>query len=317
VCDVVVSLDGELKIIGSAARLSALVMLQERNFEGSCLHDLMPQAEDREAFTRCMASPAHGEGSVPRAVHSRFRDCFGNLIHVELFCVRVPQQVGVRCFVGIREFSDSAPLPECRTFTRARGSRRRPRMRGAASSSGAKQRPSSDPTHSVPELCRDTDSSDSDSARSGSDDKPSSLGSPPSPTSSGEAPDHREHDDDARGGSGTSQLSRGASVALKTSEQAIHLAVVRLMRMLSLPSPKKHDCCPFHSRISWLKSSLRSLGDRQCVPRFGSTRAAQCGMCGMLADSDAAKLCRDVSCFACGATIPSRRARATTGVISL
>lgn len=77
----------------------------------------MPSLGDRAAFERCVR--AHGDeasgitGTMPRALHVRLRDSLGNHIRVELFCVTVQSLVQRRFFVGIREFSDHTPLPEC------------------------------------------------------------------------------------------------------------------------------------------------------------------------------------------------------------
>lgn len=56
VCDVVVSLDGQLRLVGDASRLSAIVMLQGKSLQGMALEDLMPWEEDRETFRRCATS---------------------------------------------------------------------------------------------------------------------------------------------------------------------------------------------------------------------------------------------------------------------
>lgn len=118
VCDVVVPLDEHLRIIDKAPRFSALVMMQGKDLEGTCLKDYMPEHEDREAFERCAISPPQSpaEETMPRAVHVKLRDGLGNLIRAELFCVQVQQLSGKTHFVGIREFSDCAPLPEFKRF---------------------------------------------------------------------------------------------------------------------------------------------------------------------------------------------------------
>jgi len=270
VCDTVVSLDGQLRIMGNASRLAAMAMLPSKSFEGTLLEDLMPVEEDRETLRRCM-----GE-SQPCAVHVRLRDCMGGLIRVELFCVRVQQLVGARHLVGIREFSDCAPIPE---FKRFEGARRRGAEPTGDASNGAG---GEDSAVSASEA-------DSDSAVSGSVTDESQSAD----ESTAAAAPQRKRRPSARSGD-----DAAPSDHLETSDQAIKLALVRVMRMCRVRGPaRRHDCCPFHATAARLRKCLRDLSHQRCLPRFKAPHTVQCGICGLMAEDAGPP--RDALCFAC------------------
>lgn len=122
-CDVVVPLDGGLRISDAAVRFSAMMTLQGKGSEGMRLQDFMPELEDQQRFEEAtmadMAEALNSDAALPRALHVKLRDSLGNIIQTELFCVAVPAQVRKGCIVGIREFSDSSPISECMRFPRA------------------------------------------------------------------------------------------------------------------------------------------------------------------------------------------------------
>mmetsp|Transcript_68762 Transcript_68762/g.199486 ORF Transcript_68762/g.199486 Transcript_68762/m.199486 type:complete len:552 (-) Transcript_68762:54-1709(-) len=270
VCDVVVSLDENLRITDKASRFSALVMLPGKNLERMSLKDLMPAESDREAFERCAASSSTGlaEETVPRAIHVKLRDGLGNLIPVELFCVQVQQVVGRTHFVGIREFTDFAPIPECKRFDTATIGHRR---HFARRDDGVLQ-----PSAHVPVWGR----------------SPSMTSPTPSESQS-------------RGGA-----------AEETIDEGIQLALVRLMRLLSVSSMRgdrmaqidsgstENDCCPYHARVARIRACTRNLSARPCFPKFKSIVAPQCGMCGLLVEPP--KCGRGhAQCFACDTLLES------------
>jgi len=270
VCDVVVTLDENLRIRDKASRFSAMVMLQGKSVEGLRLHDYIPDAEDREQLERStrgmQADPT--EAPASRALHVKLRDSMGNLIPVELFCVQAQTLTGKKHIVGIREFSDfAAAVPECKTFAptpkrlrhrRPRQGRTRPRRAGAEEDGGSRHSGSS------------SDSSSSEG----------SLASAPDTTTP-----EGEQDDQST-----------------TSAEAVQLALLRVMEMCSVgasaaTSPPATGCCPLHRRISLLRRNLNDLDTMPCAPEFGPTGVLQpCNVCGLLPDAGAK------SCFACGAT---------------
>lgn len=279
VCDVVISLDGRLRIVGNASRFSALVMLQGKSSEGMDLTAFMTAEADRETFERCASSPSHSlaEETQPRAIHVKLRDGLGNLIPVELFCVRVQHLVGTTHFVGIREFSDFAPIPECKRF--GSGPSRRQPTAAAGIGVGAIAGVSDD-------------AGDSATLSSSSD------GSVPPPL----VPD-------AQCSPVPSRLTMQ-----ETTNEAVQLALLRLLRMLSIGMDASNDaedsqsgewrsCCPFHTRSSWIRRAMHSLETMPCMPRLKPISSQQCSVCGLLADPAGRRASDSGRCFACSAVI--------------
>jgi len=290
VCDVVVQLDDQHRILDGAPRFSALVMSQGRDVKGMRLQEFMPLEEDKEAFERCASSmTAHdsAQGTAPRVLHGKLRDSMGNMIRVELFCVQVPRLVGRSHYVGIREFSDFAPIPECRRFESKSRSRRA--RSGTATAEDASQPPGAD----------GADGEDGSGSESGSGSEFAESSSTWSSSMGGIGP--------VRGG--------GAMVQVETSDVAMQLALVRLMRMCSEPrrgadSVATGDrCCPYHGRVARLSASLDTLHNMACVRNFRAKAIAQCGMCGLLVDEPPSGT--RLRCFACLSEVRPERKRIT------
>lgn len=185
-------------------------------------------------------------GTAPRALHVKLRDGFGDVIHVEMFCVQVSTLVARSHYVGIREFSDYACIPECRTFDKKKVHSRS--RRGDQALAGPKEGTPAD-TSTLPsgDLGRDNRADDirstsSASSRSSSSSEGSGPSLPTSPVS---------------GGLGLGQSLYRVRSKVQTSDVALQLALVRLMRMCSEPAcsrlvgssssacPSERPCCPF------------------------------------------------------------------------
>lgn len=294
VCDVVVTLDERLAIIGESARFAALVMMQGRGLEGTRLQDLMPSPEDQEAFHRCVHADAEDDGR-PRMLHVRLRDSLGNLLPVEVFCVPFQTPVRKGCYVGVREFSDSLPIPEVRTFGRPR----RPRHgRGESTRAGPHVQVPARGTPSVVVEARgfldDASGSRSRGSRSSRSSRSSSSGdsgggsssSSSISSSSGQATGSRRgrHDVEIKFPSprvrrppATAPLGRTCAT---TSDLGMELALVQLMRLCSVPA--QDECCPFHRRIEVFHERLRSLQKLECAPCPMPDRNGQCEVCGLI-----------------------------------
>jgi len=281
VCDVVVTLDENLRIRDKASRFSAMVMLQGKSVEGLRLQDYMPEAEDREKLERStselQADPA--EAPASRAVHVKLRDSMGNIIAVELFCVQTQTLAGKTHFVGIREFSDfAAEVPECKSF--AQPVPRRVRHRRSREG----RRRQGDAGLDRKDRSRDKDGSSSDSNTTRSSAKA--------------AKGDQTADEEAQG--------RGEDDRSSTSAEAVQLALLRVMEMCSVGGTGTTAaatpigaamCCPLHRRTSLLRKSLEDLDAMPCAPEFGPTGELHpCEVCGLLPEASGAK-----SCFACGA----------------
>jgi len=247
VCDVVIPLDEDLRISCKDSRFPAMVMMPGKDVEGLSLTGFMPSMEDRAAFEKCAAA----EETEPRAIHIKLRDGLGNLIPVELFCVRMQPFLGKAHLIGIREFTDCMPIPECKRFDGKRV--RRQRAASPASDAGS-------------------------AATGGSSDE--------------------------------------------TVDEGIQLAIVNLMRMLSVSSSSEDfptrldcssfesECCPFHARIARVRRCVRRLSTRACLPRFKSITAPQCSLCGLLVRLPDSMASGGACCFACGSRVEACGARA-------
>jgi len=309
VCDVVVPLDDKLRIKDKAPRFAAMVMSQGRDIEGMRLDEFMPSEEDREAFERCATSvtPNFAQGTAPRALHVKLRDGLGNAIRVELFCVQVLTLVARSHYVGIREFSDYAPIPECRTFDKKTGRSKNRRSQRAVAETPKRGTPadaSVSPLGRGERVDRVGAPNDagctSSSSGSSSDSEQSGPSISPSPF---------------RGGMGLSQGSLRGKVRVQTSDVALQLALVRLMRMCSEPAGagsgssahrSETSCCPFHSRVDLFSARLVDLRAMPCVRNFRRKSIAQCNMCGLFVDDDRTPL----KCFACLSSVQRDSAQA-------
>jgi len=290
VCDVVLPLDDQLRIMDKSARFSAMVMMQGKDVQGTCLQDFMSDEEDREAFERCATSrfSSLAEETVPRATHVKLRDTWGNQIRVELFCVQVQQLLGTRHFVGIREFSDTAQLPEVKhILARGRGRRRQQAMRaarGAPCSEGATPPASPDDGPGPP--------------TEGSSDVSSSsevLEQPPE---------------------GPQTLPPMCRALQETTPEAIQMVMARLIQMVHIQPPSgtgavvrcksgesSEGCCPLHARIAFIHRCVRKLSRRPCVRNLKEVDRLQCELCGLLSEPSAAAR---TQCFACHSDLRAR-----------
>jgi len=268
VCDVVVSLDDQLRITDKASRFSALVMTQGRNVEGECLKDFMPELADREAFERCATAQTSLEDTAPRAIHVKLRDGLGNMLRVELFCVQVQHVLKTTHFIGIREFSDCALLPEFKRFdAAARGGRRAFPVTTPATSRGT--------------------ASDSGSDRSGGTaEQPAS----PQPSASAEGP-----------GGLLETSDEAIQMALVRTMRMLCVSGRSEAVAPIFSGDSQEDCCAFHARVASLRGCVRSLGLRPCVRRFKCYDWSQCEVCGMLAE--APSVGSATRCFACGSEV--------------
>lgn len=316
VCDVVISLDRDLKIVDTARRFAAMVTLQGASVEGSRLQDFMPAAEDRQVFEK--HAHAHAEGSVdgsgaPRAMQVKLRDSLGNLIRVELFCVAFQSPVRRSFFVGIKEMSESLPIPECRPFhARSRRRARTPhRARGTAATP---------PRAGTGGFQRDTSASSSgseSSARSASTGSGSLRGEA---AARGRRSRSRPHGTEAAAPLAIEGASSDLSNLEPTSDVGIEMALVRLMRLCVLSTDgagtdatmtstgsSAGDCCPFHRRVRRLRERLHKFRGMACAPQFNASFLAQCLKCGLLvggAPADSGQL----HCFACETAVDHQRA---------
>lgn len=112
--DVVLELDSELKVLGNAKELAALLLygsdisLEQRPFL-EILRD-----EDRERVQKRMLNR---ESSLAETVHAQLRGAHGGSVHVELFVMTFEAAGGSRYVLGLREYNDEAERTSCSADT--------------------------------------------------------------------------------------------------------------------------------------------------------------------------------------------------------
>jgi len=108
-CDVVVELDANLKLVRQAPKLEAMLALHSTR--AATLQQYMPNEVDQSRFQDVLC-PEGLQGDVsmsyePGALHSTLRDSWGNHISVEMFYIQFRgPDLCLRTFVGLREFAD-------------------------------------------------------------------------------------------------------------------------------------------------------------------------------------------------------------------
>eukprot|EP00928_Gymnodinium_smaydae_P038736 TRINITY_DN26647_c0_g2_i2.p1 TRINITY_DN26647_c0_g2~~TRINITY_DN26647_c0_g2_i2.p1 ORF type:complete len:533 (-),score=41.48 TRINITY_DN26647_c0_g2_i2:87-1685(-) len=125
-CDVVVPLDGDMRMSAHSKKLAALVALDETiDTKGFQLQRFMPLAEDKKRFEDVLvAACGKTKGSLPCTTHATLRDSFGSHFSVGLYCVAFRDINDCdRFYIGLQESRD-VPLAELKSFKRAKKRRR-------------------------------------------------------------------------------------------------------------------------------------------------------------------------------------------------
>eukprot|EP00928_Gymnodinium_smaydae_P034586 TRINITY_DN24474_c0_g1_i1.p1 TRINITY_DN24474_c0_g1~~TRINITY_DN24474_c0_g1_i1.p1 ORF type:complete len:550 (+),score=31.56 TRINITY_DN24474_c0_g1_i1:199-1650(+) len=105
-CDVVVELDGEKRLVENSKSFTAMFALNPASdSRGSQLQDLMPLAEDRKAVDELLcAMSSNAEQVLPRIAHVTLCDSYGMRFKAELFLVHFKGlNLSSRFYVGIQE----------------------------------------------------------------------------------------------------------------------------------------------------------------------------------------------------------------------
>eukprot|EP00928_Gymnodinium_smaydae_P060665 TRINITY_DN4438_c0_g1_i8.p1 TRINITY_DN4438_c0_g1~~TRINITY_DN4438_c0_g1_i8.p1 ORF type:complete len:548 (+),score=53.75 TRINITY_DN4438_c0_g1_i8:30-1673(+) len=112
VCDVSLNLDPALEISEDALRFKAMLMLNPNSsVDGVPLDNYIPSEEDKTRLHQQLTTSSSSNDSIVRCFNVTMRDSIGNGIRVEMFSVCFETLSGSkRYMLGIREFSDLAPL---------------------------------------------------------------------------------------------------------------------------------------------------------------------------------------------------------------
>eukprot|EP00930_Biecheleria_cincta_P029897 TRINITY_DN20741_c0_g1_i1.p1 TRINITY_DN20741_c0_g1~~TRINITY_DN20741_c0_g1_i1.p1 ORF type:complete len:390 (+),score=51.03 TRINITY_DN20741_c0_g1_i1:532-1701(+) len=110
-CDVVIELDSELRIVDGAAKLATVLLRSSHtSLSGVYFHTVM-SSEDSERFVRQLQAPSPEGEHACHAIHVNMRDSCGNSMKMELFTVEF--EMLDECphyFVGVREFTDDSTV---------------------------------------------------------------------------------------------------------------------------------------------------------------------------------------------------------------
>ncbi|CAK0815491.1 unnamed protein product [Prorocentrum cordatum] len=115
VCDAVVELDSDFRLQDGSSELVDMLLLNPlRNFIGEDLRQFLASQQDREKFSAQMRKAgllSEDAVGLSAAFHVAMKDSSSIPLDVEVFCVSFVNREGrAAYFVGIREFTDTAPM---------------------------------------------------------------------------------------------------------------------------------------------------------------------------------------------------------------
>ncbi|CAK0885698.1 unnamed protein product [Prorocentrum cordatum] len=115
VCDVVVELDSDFRLQDGCPELADLLLLNPRRpLLGEDLRQFLASQQDRKKFSEQLGKVwllGEDEVGLSAAFHVSMKDSSSIPLDVEVFCVRFVNREGLAAyFVGVREFTDTAPM---------------------------------------------------------------------------------------------------------------------------------------------------------------------------------------------------------------
>ncbi|CAK0796332.1 unnamed protein product, partial [Prorocentrum cordatum] len=112
VCDVVVELDSNLCLqVESPSLVDMLLLNSQRSLLGKDVRSFLASPQDRQKFTEQLSLAVLDDAGRCAAFHVCMKDGSGIALVVEVFSMRfVTRGAQAAYFVGIREFTDSAPM---------------------------------------------------------------------------------------------------------------------------------------------------------------------------------------------------------------
>jgi len=111
-CDAVVELDSEFKIVERAQELACILLHGDgRALLGEPFTNFMASDCDREHFFNFVSNDRENGTSRATAFHAHMHDCHSNNIHVEIFHVSFYHDPhdSLHHLIGVREFTDGPP----------------------------------------------------------------------------------------------------------------------------------------------------------------------------------------------------------------
>eukprot|EP00928_Gymnodinium_smaydae_P060662 TRINITY_DN4438_c0_g1_i3.p1 TRINITY_DN4438_c0_g1~~TRINITY_DN4438_c0_g1_i3.p1 ORF type:complete len:580 (+),score=62.22 TRINITY_DN4438_c0_g1_i3:30-1769(+) len=294
VCDVSLNLDPALEISEDALRFKAMLMLNPNSsVQGLKLENYMSSEEDKTRMRRHLngssSFSSSSQESRVRCFNVSIRDSDGNDMKVEMFSVAFESLSGARRYMlGIREFSDLAPLRRSVELNVALQSELSEPGRGheeAASARGG--------TGEIEAVDNDqANAADhSESGRSSDDDAlPPSIAE-----EQGDASDSADALAERPPPAAASPPACQLQHRLETSEKAKLVTTITLIGSWSTTSPTRF-CCDMHAGVPEVQRVLKKVRKTPCMA-FRGGADQQCSACGVFREPDGAP-----SCKVCGHT---------------
>eukprot|EP00928_Gymnodinium_smaydae_P060655 TRINITY_DN4438_c0_g1_i16.p1 TRINITY_DN4438_c0_g1~~TRINITY_DN4438_c0_g1_i16.p1 ORF type:complete len:587 (+),score=48.53 TRINITY_DN4438_c0_g1_i16:30-1790(+) len=296
VCDVSLNLDPALEISEDALRFKAMLMLNPNSsVQGLKLENYMSSEEDKTRMRRHLngssSFSSSSQESRVRCFNVSIRDSDGNDMKVEMFSVAFESLSGARRYMlGIREFSDLAPLRrtvELNDALQSEHSGPQQRNENAASPRGT-------PRETAGLEDEQADASElSESSRS-SDEAALPIGGT------------REVEGDENDRADAPGLAE--AVAERTSPSAVAPPASQLQRWRDTPDNSKlattvsligswsvrtsrMSCCELHAGVPEVLRVLKRIRKSPCMA-FREGTDQQCGACGVFADDEIVYSCK-------------------------
>mmetsp|Transcript_87261 Transcript_87261/g.281920 ORF Transcript_87261/g.281920 Transcript_87261/m.281920 type:complete len:575 (+) Transcript_87261:66-1790(+) len=277
-CDVVVEMDANCKLVREAPKLEAMLALHSTR--GATLQQYMPNEVDRSRFQDVLsADDLQGDVSLsyePGALHSTLRDSWGNHISVEMFYIQFRgPDLCLRSFVGIREFADQK-VSDLPSFPQRQKDGKQ------------KQKPDTDRGTEQGDSCSDARTAPDVHQRGHSSHQaaPGQLrGTPPvvaEPLSLSARWDEQSLASSRSSGSVVSDVLLNPSL-LGTWDLAKDLTLIDTISRWNVHVSKK-DCCPLHCATMEASTSLKRLMRKGCKAGFQLSGNRQCRQCGLMED---------------------------------
>lgn len=253
ICDAVVELDKDQKIVEHSARFASIFTLEkDRSVQGWQLQDFMSSEEDQARFSDLLLSPMDDTLlTSARATHVRMRDSIGNIFSMDVFVIQFQgSEASPRYLVGVREVADEPvqALPPRRQSLAERGIKHREAAATEARGTPARtKRHHLNSTHSRVGNTASEDDSEAGTTMASSLSEPGFLIAP-----------HLR----------------------PTSATAMADALISLISLWNVPASRM--CCPYHSATLQTGIVVKRLTGVQCIPGWQPVGSGQCRDCGIL-----------------------------------
>eukprot|EP00928_Gymnodinium_smaydae_P060650 TRINITY_DN4438_c0_g1_i10.p1 TRINITY_DN4438_c0_g1~~TRINITY_DN4438_c0_g1_i10.p1 ORF type:complete len:599 (+),score=55.90 TRINITY_DN4438_c0_g1_i10:30-1826(+) len=308
VCDVSLNLDPALEISEDALRFKAMLMLNPNSsVQGLKLENYMSSEEDKTRMRRHLngssSFSSSSQESRVRCFNVSIRDSDGNDMKVEMFSVAFESLSGARRYMlGIREFSDLAPLRRTVDLNRALQEPHRRNENDALPRGETRQTegPADNPsprgeTRQIEGPADNrVDASEHSESNQSSDDAALPEGGTP------EVEGVQNDQADALGLSEVVAARTSASTVAppalqrqrwrETTDEAKFATTISLIGSWSSKTSRMF-CCALHAGVPEVQRVLKRIRKSGCM-EFRDGTDQQCSACGVFADDDIVYSCK-------------------------